>query len=160
MAKLKFNPIISKLTGANYQAIFDYMKDRPPDFCFSSNQYGIILMRKPKSTKRVVEVQEELRDRFKQLECMWKALTLHQLQEYKDYSRIINISEKRGIRPIDYFRREGLKWSLDNFLRLRCNPQHILILEKETEWHYGFRYFLLKRFVSEWDTGPQRGVRG
>jgi len=160
MTKVKFNPILSRIEGTSYEAYLPQIGEKPPDFCFSKNQYANILMRKPKSTKRATEAQKFLRDRFKQLECMWKALTPLQRNLYIKHAKEQEKKDKRGLRTYDRFRSEGLEYKLNTFLEENCNPKYLIRIEKIDDEYIYLRLFLLSRVIEEWNIISYRGVRG
>lgn len=117
MAKFTANKLLS-----SYKDSFDtkHMKrlaKRPNDAVFSKNQYSLTLQRKPKSPRRRTKAQALLRDRFAQVECMWKYLTKGQRLAFISYIKENYESDMKTRRPYDIFKSVGMKYELEEFLK-------------------------------------------
>lgn len=159
MTKIKLNPILSKLSGADLKAVLKNIPDRPADYCFSSNQYAQFFCRKPKTTKKATKKQKTLRDRYKQLECMWKMMTPKQRKLFTTYAREQNEKDRRNLRPIDRFRSKGLKYELNEFIENYLNPNYILTWLKEEDGEHYLMIYLASKIITEFDILPSRIIK-
>ncbi len=68
--------------------------------------------------------QRLLKDRFTQLECMYKALTTAQLNAFKEYSEYYNIMHQTNLTSAQIFKKLGMEYRLSDFLTDKLNVKY------------------------------------
>lgn len=128
------------------------------DVLLTRNQHALIYCRKPYATKKRTKIQDLMRDRFEQLECMWQAMTIRQRELMNEYAAEQNEKDRRNLSSIQRFRSLGLDWELYRFIQNKLNPDYKLKLIEKTEDQLTFLVELFPTTMDYWKTSPLRNV--
>ena len=128
------------------------------DLTFSQNQHALIFSRKPRSTITRGKTQDQLRQRFEQLECMWASMTWRQRDLMGDYNDELNIRDRRNLSAIQRFRSLGLRTHLFHFIIAKLNPHYTLELIFDTPTWRIYRATLETKKIKEFEQVPWRTV--
>ena len=119
------------------------------DLMLSRNQHALTFSRRSRAITRRGEVQDRLRDRFEQLECMWDAMTWRQRDLMGDYNDELNTKDTRNLSAIQRFRSLGLQSHLFHFILAKLNPYYTLELIYEDATKRTYRATLETKTVKE-----------
>ena len=158
MAKYEPRPDLDLIKGDFYQIQFTGVDRGGLDVLFTKNQHALIYCSKPHPTKKRTQIQAMMRDRFAQLECMWRVMTPPQRILMRDYNAELNIADARNLSPIQRFRSLGLHWQLSHFILKKLQPGYKLELIEETAEELVFRITLDIKLLDEFVVQPLRNV--
>jgi len=68
--------------------------------------------------------QQTMKNRFSQLECMYKALSSAQLNALKEYTQYYNITHQTNITSAQLFKKLGMEYKLSDFLTSKLNAEY------------------------------------
>ena len=158
MAKYEPRPDLDLIKGDFYEIQYTGVDRGGLDVMFSRNQHALIYAAKPFPTKKRTKIQLIMRDRFTQLECMWKMMTPLQRMKMRDYNAELNIKDTRNLSAIQRFRSLGLHWQLDHFILQKLQPDYKLELIEETAEELTFKITLDIKLLDEFIVQPLRNV--
>ena len=158
MAKYEPRPDLDLIKGDFYEIQFTGVDRGGLDVLLSRNQHALLYMAKPFPTKKRTKIQAMMRDRFAQLECMWKMMTPLQRMKMRDYNTELNVKDTRNLSPIQRFRSLGLHWALDHFIHRKLQPDYKLELVEETAKELVFKITLDIKLLDEFIVQPLRNV--
>jgi len=159
MAKVTPKFPLTKIKGSFYHEVLANLRASKCKALITYNRYGMVLGKKTKPANHRTEKQTEIRDRFRQLECMWQMMTPYQRKLYTDYNITQNAIYGDNLRPMDRFRKEGLQWKLDTFLIEYCNADYKLTLVDVDEQYYYILVDLGVNPLEFFELLAQRGIR-
>lgn len=128
------------------------------DLMLSRNQHALTLSKKSRSITRRSEIQALLRNRFEQLECMWRAMTWKQRDLMGDFNDELNAIDGRNLSAIQRFRSLGLQYQLFRFILAKLNPYYTLELIYEDKNRRTYRATLETKVIKEFEQTPWRRV--
>ena len=158
MAKYELRPDLDETKGDFYEIQFTDVDRGGLDVLLTRNQHALIYTSKPHPTRKRTEIQAMMRDRFAQLECMWRAMTPPQRAAMRDYNTELNVKDTKNLSPIQRFRSLGLHWQLDNFIHRKLQPDYKLQLIEETADTLTFKITLDTKLLDEFIVQPLRNV--
>lgn len=158
MAKYEPRPDLDLIKGDFYEIQLTGVDRGGLDVLLTRNQHALLYVSKPHPTKKRTKIQAMMRDRYAQLECMWKAMTPPQRAAMRDYNAELNVKDTRNLSPIQRFRSLGLHWALDQFIIKKLRPNYNLTLIEETADELIFRVTLDIKLLDEFIVQPLRNV--
>ena len=158
MAKYEPRPDLDQFKGDFYEIQFTGVDRGGLDVMFSRNQHALFFSTKTHPTKKRTKIQALMRDRFAQLECMWKMMTPLQRMKMRDYNAKLNVKDTRNLSPIQRFRSLGLHWDLDHFILKKLQPDYKIELIEETADELRFKITLDIKLLDEFIIQPLRNV--
>ena len=158
MAQYELRPDLDQVKGDFYDIQLTGVDRGGADILFTRNQHALLFTTKPFPTKKRTKIQAMMRDRFTQLECMWRAMTPLQRMKMRDYNAELNVMDTRNLSPIQRFRSLGLHWQLDHFIHRKLQPDYKLQLVEETEEELVFKITLDIKLLDEFIVQPLRNV--
>jgi len=79
--------------------------------------------------------QQLLKNRYAQLECMYKAMTLAQSKAFEEYCLLYNVKHQTNLTTAQIFKKLGMNYELSDFLTEKCGAKYLLEIKEETDTH-------------------------
>lgn len=158
MAKYKPTKSFQSYEGTHLQPRLTNIDRSGLDLMLSRNQHALTFSRRSNATTRRGEIQDRLRDRFEQLECMWRSMEWRQRDLMGDYNDELNRLDTRNLSAIQRFRSLGLHSHLFNFIIAKLNPYYTLELIFKTPTYRVYRATLETKRIKEFEQTPWRRV--
>ena len=158
MAKYIPTPIFEEHIGTHLQPRLTGIDRGGLDLTFSRNQHAPVIHRAPRGTVRRTEEQTTYRDRFAQLECMWRTMTWRQRKLMGEFARELNTTDGRNLSAMQRFRSLGLKRQLDRFITAKLKPAYSIKLIYEDKTKRTYKATLESKVITEFEPPPWRRI--